>query len=510
MGGNNIMNWIKPGHCCAVAVFVGLILSVACWRTICPVTPDSCNYMVGALSLQEGSGYQSIKGGPQVMFPPGFSGLIAATLSIISDPVNAGRLISLLFSTASILLVYFLVRHIASPWQAAATALLFALLPLRVRLSGMVWTESTYTALLFIALLLLFKWYKTGESLWAVLVGITLGVAYLIRPEGLLILGVVAGFALLGFRNSKKRLAQLLLMVAIFMLVAAPYVAYLHKNTGKWGFTNKTAYNLAVADAMMKASPGTPWARIHRLNNEGEFKTLNTQLHLRSMARRAVGNEFRMLERLPYLLSPALFAFVGLGLIVLIARNLRTPAVATILLVCAAPLIYLPVFHWEDRMLLTVLLLGLVAAVVGITTAVDLAVNRWRRGSLAAIMAVAVVFLLAYNVEYNGLLRSPASCPRQAVGLWIHSHFPQQQSLATSGRLIPACFFAGKRLVLLPYEPLDVATEYVREQGTALMLLPKAGHESSICAYAAAPRDTDKLVVCNEWADYTLVRLRDG
>jgi len=497
------MAWLKPGHVCGVAAVLGLVLSLATWNKIEPVTADSWAYMTGAASLVRGEGYLRYAGGPQVLYPPGYSLAIALPLMVLGDAEVAARLVSLVLSTASIALLWLVARRFLSPHWAAGAAVLFAALPLRVKLSTMVWSESSYLFFVLLGFLALWKWYEQKRAIWPAATGLALGEAYLIRPEavGVLVIALLGGCAT-GVGRSRTA-GGLLAMLAAFAVAALPYVAYLHAHTGRWQLTTKSEMNLRVAQGR---DEGLSHAEMFRLDEKGNIAPARVRLVLRALAARIVRNQIITFERLAVLLSPMVYAFVGAGLVVAFSGSpLRWPLFAT-LLGLAAPLIHVSVLHVIHRLLFTLCVLGVILGAAGIGGSVRLAPEAYRRRLGVLLGGLAVASLLVYNVRSNHLLCAPVPRTEREVGTWIAEHFPERTPMLTPTRL--AGYWAHKTPKQLPYAPLDAIVPYAERQGASLMLLPKKRHEPSVCEFAQKAESTPELEVVREWESFTLVRLR--
>ena len=493
----------RPAVVVSAAVVAALALSAASWRCVAPVTPDSCNYMAGASAILHGRPYLNIKDELQLTFPPGYPALVAAALAVVGDEELGGRLVSALASAATIPVLYLLLLRLAGASTSAAACLLVALVPLRVHLSTMVWSESAYLFFLLLGLLAMCQWLERGGYWRAALTGAALGGAYLIRPEAALVLGIAVACAYGYRRGALRRSAQPILLVGAFAVVALPYVLFMHNHTGRWQLTGKSSTNLATAEAR---SQNLPVHGLYRLDEDTGRVEIARQPALPTLPGRAIRNAYGIMARLPALVSPLLFAFAGLGLGLMWVRQRGSPAAAAVLLTLASPLLFLPVFFWEDRMLLAPVVLGVALGMIGVAGVADILAGDGRK-RLKWWLVIGAAGLLVGQAAQDGVIARPAR-EREYVKIahWIEEHFPRRSVMVS--RLAVVSYYADKTHRPLPWAPLDGVVRYARDQHAELMLLPRRGHEPSIVRYASEPHDSQDLELVKLWDDLALFRLR--
>ncbi len=245
---------------------VAALATLSMWPRIKPVTPDSVNYMAAGTNLLRHGRYETLEGTPEVLFPPGYPLLIGLVDLLVHDPESAGRLVSATLSLATVPLLYWVGSLAGGRILSFWSALLLALLPLRAMTSVRVLSGSTYlfSALCAVALWLLWRRAaaegRRGRALLcATGSGLLLGGAYLTRPEGLLVgLTLLAAGLLLPSPIPRRiRFHGSIATAAALAAVMAPYVLFLHQNTGEWTISGKVAYNRAMAASM---AVGDRWA----------------------------------------------------------------------------------------------------------------------------------------------------------------------------------------------------------------------------------------------------------
>jgi hypothetical protein len=174
------------------------------------------------------------------VFSPLYPWLIAVTYSVVPSWELAGELLSMAFGTAGVVLLYYLMREIyGRRGVAAGAAALAAIHPMLAGFSASVRTEAGYIGLVTAALLFLVRGVERKRIASVATAALLCGFAYLYRTEGI---GVPALFAfiLIGGPIVWRRwtfgwgLGAAAVLIATFLLVAAPYLLWMRSYTGHW------------------------------------------------------------------------------------------------------------------------------------------------------------------------------------------------------------------------------------------------------------------------------------
>lgn len=493
---------------CAAATLLGLALSLVAWRFVEPITPDSVAYMEGARSLARSGTYTTLDGYPMLIFPPGYPTLIAALIPPTGSPELAGRLVSLILSTAGIPLVFLLVRPFGSHLLAAGSMTLFALLPERVEHSVMIGSDAPFLLLVLLMVLWSYPWLRTDQLRWAGLTGLTAAAACLVRPEGTILVTVVLTTALIGSRFRRRRMAGAAVAVVIFCIGIFPYVSYLHRHTGRWQLSAKARLNLAIADDV---AFGKGWKTLLRLDPSGRIvpgaPSADPVRHLRRFAY----NEGQTLVRLARFATPVPFMLTGLGLAsLLLSRRYRPLPLECICLlgVLAVPLLYVPVLFINPRFLIQPTLLVLVAGVAGGIHLIDLIEPPARRRAAFVIAALLLGTILAYNAPNFEGAGMQGYADVRANAQWVSENRPEARAVV--GRAWYLAYRAELVHLQLPHYPVERVVQYARTYGAALLLLPKSDAHPELCALALDPKPVHGLVPLQDWGDAVLFELADA
>ena len=186
------------------------------------------------------------------MFPPLFPFLIAATSALTRNVEIAGRLVSVWMGTLLVLPIYFIGRHLYNRKAAYLAAALIACHPLLVNFSATVYCETTYLTLLLTAVYWSFRALRLRTARTFILAGVSFGLTYLTRPEAVIYLVFALALTLVYVSRtcrqdlSKAALRAIWLPLA-FLVFAAPYILWLHAETGQWRLEGKSPLNYTTA-----------------------------------------------------------------------------------------------------------------------------------------------------------------------------------------------------------------------------------------------------------------------
>jgi len=227
------------------------------------LSEDSFSYLRGAETLFSQGSYLSMSGEPQIVFPPGYSFFIALFNLIFHNSIFSAKAISLISSSICIFIIFKLGERLFDKKVALLGATLFLFLPLRVFSSLWVLSDTVYVMWIYLALYYLIK--KENFNRGYLIVGICLGLAYLIRPEAIYYLVLFTCYLLLDKVNFKQRILNGFMVVIPFSLFLVTYIVYLHSITGDWRWSGKTG-DLILA---LYRSKGIPEEIIRSLSFTG-------------------------------------------------------------------------------------------------------------------------------------------------------------------------------------------------------------------------------------------------
>jgi 4-amino-4-deoxy-L-arabinose transferase-like glycosyltransferase len=247
------------------------------------IDPDEGYYLILARNLVTGSGY-TFNGLPNIIFPPFLPLAISFLYIFVRNFQLSLSIITALSGTLLGVTAYLIARKKLST-LASFGCFLLALFSLQ--LNSFLPVPVSYTRVLYRGsdilncLLVLASVYWTILLLEkdryrdAALAGLTLGLAYLTRPEGFILFAGLGGLLLLLKAFSRVALSwkRLACFGIVFAALALPYIFYLKGVTGNWMLSGKVSasqkYRAALLEVIRKEN-WLPFNRIHySLNEDG-------------------------------------------------------------------------------------------------------------------------------------------------------------------------------------------------------------------------------------------------
>ena len=248
------------------AVLVRVVIALVLPRVI---AYDEPAYLMLGYNLMNGSGYSTTGIYPETHHPPLYPIISAIFHLLVRDFEQASNLAYALFGGLLLLPVFVVAQRVYGSQTAWLVAILLAIFP-PLSISVLYWggmTEPLFLFLLyggFAASLVGFEDNRAGMFTAG---GVLLGLAYLTRSEAIVYFGLILLFGLIWIRNrppfsgflSRYAFAGFLLS---FVLVAAPFIWYLHSHTGQWTLSGKVNGTVQSFDALLAGD----WAAFDREN----------------------------------------------------------------------------------------------------------------------------------------------------------------------------------------------------------------------------------------------------
>ena len=425
----------------AAVLLAGLALRLVLLFSSSGLTMDSPLYVRMAEGLRAGS---PITAPAHQGYPLG----VALASWAVPGRELPGRLVSLAASMALVALVWWVARRRLPSAAALLAASLVALHPLLAVYGVAVMTEAPFLALAFAGVALL----DCGRARSG---GALLGASWWVRPEA----AVIAPLAiLLAPLRTRDRMAALALVLA----VALPHSLLLRTAEGRWTLTPKTS----LVRAPFEDARSAEW----RLADSTAFADtvgVGTRLMrdgaaiVRGYPRQLATHLARVPEAWPI---PWLLA--SLAAMFLAASTAGLAGLAFLALPFAYPLFSAPA---DLRFVqLTVPALALLTA-AGAARATALGA---RGRVLAGVVLAAGLGLLwsAGPARTRALAFDDGPMPAlRGAGAWLAANSSVDAVVMDRKSYVP--FFAGRRHVQLPDEPLDVLLEHARATGVTHLVV---------------------------------------
>jgi 4-amino-4-deoxy-L-arabinose transferase-like glycosyltransferase len=378
----------------------------------------------------------------------GYPALVALAGLLVHGREWPGRVVSLIAGLALVALVHRLARtRLSPPWSALASALV-ALHPMLSVYSVAIMTESSFLAIVGLALLLV-------ERRRFLAAGLALGAGYAVRPEA----AVIAGAAAL-FGRGRVRGTLLLLLGAV--LAAAPYLGWLRVERGTWVLTPKTV----LVRPQFASAREAEWRLGDAHAAEREPRSLAERVRRAAPSMAAnylpfLGRHARLLlEGWPWPLM--LLSLAGLAW-------WRGALLAPLPCLMVLPLLAVPLDARFTLVLLPSLALGAAAGGAAFTAR---AARRSRPAALVAIALAAAGLAACWSGPAGARARAfddgPVAALRQA-GAWLRAH--GRPGAHVMDRKVYVPFFAGMTYDQLPDDDYDTIVEHARASGADYLVL---------------------------------------
>ncbi|HUF12919.1 MAG TPA: glycosyltransferase family 39 protein [Longimicrobiales bacterium] len=233
-------------------------------------------YLLLGRNLWSGDGY-TLSGLDHVALSPLFPILAGALDRVIDDAVWAGRIVAALAAGLLVVPCWSIFRRLGGREIALVGATFVAVMPSLAPFVVPYWigwdlwvgAEPLLHLFLFTAIALFLRAWQDGGIGVALACGAAFGLAYLSRPEAIVLFAIVGLIALAAaLRSLLATRARLWLVVAgslAFVVVAAPYWIYLHDQLGRWAISGRGVQVVAPAPADGGPRGGAPSSGIERM-----------------------------------------------------------------------------------------------------------------------------------------------------------------------------------------------------------------------------------------------------
>ncbi len=426
--------WRRPAPFLFGVAFLHRLL-LAVWTTT--IASDGAAYLGMAEAFAGGRASHALAGfrGVHPLYP-----LLVAALGASETAAYA---VAVLAGAAAVVPLYFLVRAWWSERVAFWSGLLYALHPILTFEGSEVMTTSLFLGLFVTSVALIVFAFEKRSWLLFLLAGAASGLCYLTRPEGVLLLPIFCGAALarrFGFfqpappANLKQYAVGATAFLAALVLVASPYLLWIHAHTGKWSITLRPSAG-AVAPGLGGEAP------MHSAPPE------ETAPRKRSFVDTA--------RRFPGALYWGLVPFLAIGLAFTPRaggrwRTLAVPAAVALLTLAPPFLLYFATgghYAVSRRYFLTSSIFLLPWCAAGLLLAADALKRPWASRALLAVVLAAMV------LKDLGPRRAEEA-PFVEAGRWLKSQPGTGAVLSSRDKL---AYYAGARGVILP--PSEASAE---------------------------------------------------
>jgi 4-amino-4-deoxy-L-arabinose transferase-like glycosyltransferase len=189
---------------------------------------DMTIYDYQAYALAKGMGFVDFAGLPSAHWPPGYTAVLAPLYRLTDNSLLSARLLNVVAGSVTVVLLYLLGARAFNRRAGLLATALLAVFPGQVFATSLVMTEPLFTVL-FVLVLTVAVYTVLGEGdgrPWqALLIGVLIGAAALVRGEALLLAAIIPALILLRRRFRRVALARSSLLVLGAAVVILPWTA---------------------------------------------------------------------------------------------------------------------------------------------------------------------------------------------------------------------------------------------------------------------------------------------
>lgn len=246
----------------ASSIIVLLVVRLVAWYNTAIISRDSILYVELARDWLSGMPSKALHHPYHPLYP-----ILIALFSKVTgfSLEHSGVGVSIIASALTLPALVILFRNYNRKVVLFLALLFFCVSPYLVRYTADILTEPLYLCLVAWAAASFVLAVLSRKKRWGFffLGGLFVGAAYLTRPEGLVV-GVAGAIWLFFFYREvpiKKVAAALVFLMIGGVIVGAPYILYLHKDTGAWLLTRKKRVGTLISEMSHKKvvkKPSTP------------------------------------------------------------------------------------------------------------------------------------------------------------------------------------------------------------------------------------------------------------
>jgi len=406
---------------------------------------------------------------------PVYSFLAGLLDIVLHDLERSLRLVSVIFSTATVGIVYLFARSMFGVKGAMSAALFCATLPFLHSMSGIDIIEPTFGFFLVAAAFVFWHGYLRTSALLSAASGLLMGIAYLSRSEGFVSWFALTVFlAVSMFRSMRNEVSRLFLRVMVpfclgFLVLLIPYMVYLHAETGKWQLSGKSGLNAQVIrEYLGKARTDQKFS----LDAKGAFDGGQNESLSRLIKEEPElfkQNVRKNLLALPIALVDALTWYLLLAVLIALACvpwDRRFLMARGILVGICSPMVIYLLFFVQPRGLYPYVAFLCVWAGGGIALLERVVPQSWKRYPVSLIIAVGICAYFVYldlpraKPPYH-YTQDGARRDDKHIGQRLKKMLPPDAVVMTrSGRI---AFYAERPMIVPPQESYGEIIAYARK-----------------------------------------------
>jgi 4-amino-4-deoxy-L-arabinose transferase-like glycosyltransferase len=449
-------------------------------------------------------------------WPPMYPFLVGVMSFFIRDFEFAGRIVSILAGTLTLIPVYFLTKYLFDKKTAFLSVLLLAFYPALAFDSTNTLTEATYSFLALCGLMVGYLALAKSSKLYGLFAGLLFGAAYLTRPEGIgfLIVFVAIAFIATVFQYVRQKTAGMIftIVLAVFgcAFISSPCLFYLKKQTNQWTLSAKWNSGHYDMETLFKLSDDNKILPVDEIWHDGDILKLQqigqsdstVPISRLAILQDTVENFYKTVKSyIPGVLSFALFVLFILGLFGEAWSGDKWPLHLYLLsYIFFFWLVIIPFFHPIDRYFLPLLPLCFVWISRGAVELHDWLTNTLanvplfsrkiqKKRILGTIMVTAFLLVFSYLPELGKVIkRTPDSkdywndaVELKKAGLWLRDNTKSSPVIMSINKAVD--YYAGNYDIrsgaTIPDNSFARVMDYAKSRGVEYLVLTERYKDKS-------------------------------
>lgn len=417
-------------------------------------------------------------------YHPFYSWLLALVESFTRDYQWAGMLVSIVTGSFTIVTVFLLTKFLFDLRTGLISALFLTIYPLHVLVSTFVFTEATFTLLIYSGLYLGWQAYKKKKWAFGLAFGIIMGLAYLTRPEGFLVfMGMILFLLFIVYKEKDKNLIPTVLIAfTAFSFVALPYMSYLKRETGHWTISGKELTNLPeVKNEQISQRID---ADVNKLSHLSLLREIieDPKLFFERYKNNLVITANTFKERTGWLIL--LLSFVGYISVFINRTHSQYKYSMIYLALFMVPILFTPLLHpLEDRLAIPYLTIFLISSSYGVGVVQEISdkicsrvkicefAKRYRVTSLMLVLSIVVILGYALTCEIRVHQEKQAAewFSNKYIGSILNNLSSSEDTIMTREPL--QAFYADRKSIGLPYGNVRDVLDYAKKHKASFLVI---------------------------------------
>jgi 4-amino-4-deoxy-L-arabinose transferase-like glycosyltransferase len=476
-----------------VILLLALLIRIPLFTNEKFVTTDGVDYArLGKNLIEKGEYFYREDYNFGTLFSPGYPLFIGLTNLFFDNLLLSGRLVSLLSSLITIILLYFIGKELNNKEAGLFLATCYAIYPFIIWTSVRLMTESIFFLFLALTIYLFVLAFKRKKILFFLLFGASSAFAYLIRPEGIILLALP--FLSLKKLKNKKYLVRIFAALLVFILVASPYLLFLKESTGDFTLSGKTGLVTILGGTLTGGDYEKLFYSLNEEKNKLDALEKSSKLSIidfmfedpvefikRFFLNSLYEIELLLLLSIPILL-PLLFSFLNI--------NFFKNKINLILLAMAFLFFILyPLFFVSTRFVLTITVILILLSSTGFTNSketlhkifnfYEIKKNKTTLFMEKNIKIIIVILLILSSLPYVGyysFIYDRDITEYVDAAMFLKEMHPEYEEINVMARKPWISFYSGSKYTTFPYANYKDVINFAKIYGVDYIIVD-GGHQ---------------------------------